>query len=192
MSEAYSYHRLATALHLLPYDPSHALPFDVRAVTEEYALDSYENLLFSIARFHEVTSRWPARITVVGYGMKKRRFTDLHRAAIGWDEDKWDYVGIDDEGDTTSQYEGELKYGYTPFLGIPSGCAGSLGEKRLQRNPFAKYHPYHVSCPELVGLLEWCPAPREVQGEDAAQMEVYKGELPWRDATWEYKPDRLT
>lgn len=207
MSEAYSYHRLATALRLLPYDPSHALPFDVRAVTEEYALDSYQNLLFSIARFHEVTSRWPARITVVGYGMKKRRFTDLHRAAIGWpgvaDDDSsgesqssagpsWTYVGIDDEGDTSSQYSGELQYGYTPFLGIPSGCTGSLGEKRVQRNPFAKYHPYHVSCPELVGLLEWCPEPKETQGQDAAQMEVYKGELPWRDATWEYKPDRLT
>jgi hypothetical protein len=40
---------------------------------EEYALDSYENLLFSIARFREVTGRWPEKITVIGYGMKQAR-----------------------------------------------------------------------------------------------------------------------
>lgn len=44
-----------------------------RATVEEYALDSYENLLYSIARFREVTGRWPGKITVVGYGMKRRR-----------------------------------------------------------------------------------------------------------------------
>jgi hypothetical protein len=45
----------------------------MRVTTEEYALDSYQNLLFAIARFHEVTGGWPRRITVVGYGMKRRR-----------------------------------------------------------------------------------------------------------------------
>jgi hypothetical protein len=44
-----------------------------RATVEEFALDSYENLLFSIARFREATGRWPEEITVVGYGMKRRR-----------------------------------------------------------------------------------------------------------------------
>lgn len=29
-----------------------------RAVTEEYARDSYENLLFSLCRFHELTGGW--------------------------------------------------------------------------------------------------------------------------------------
>jgi hypothetical protein len=45
----------------------------MRVTTEEYALDSYQNLLFAIARFHEVTGGWPRKITVVGYGMKRRR-----------------------------------------------------------------------------------------------------------------------
>lgn len=45
----------------------------LRAVTEEFAMDSYQNLLFAFARFHEVTGRWPAKVTVVGYGMKRRR-----------------------------------------------------------------------------------------------------------------------
>lgn len=79
LSEAQSYLSLANALELLPSTPipevnGHMpLPLNLRVATEEYAMDSYENLLFAIARFHEVTGRWPERITVVGYGMKQKR-----------------------------------------------------------------------------------------------------------------------
>lgn len=53
-TEAQSYLRLAVATKLLPSTQSstHLFP---RATTEDYALDSYQNLIFSIARFHEVT-----------------------------------------------------------------------------------------------------------------------------------------
>lgn len=79
LAESSSYLSLAHALDLLPSTPipevngQIPLPLNLRAATEEYALDSYENLLFAIARFHEVTGRWPGKITVVGYGMKQRR-----------------------------------------------------------------------------------------------------------------------
>jgi len=79
MSEALSYLLLAQALPLLPSSHSDTggkgapLPLSLRAVTEEFAMDSYQNLLFAFARFHEVTGRWPAKVTVVGYGMKRRR-----------------------------------------------------------------------------------------------------------------------
>lgn len=188
MSEAYSYRSLATILDLLPSDlipsnptgSSSPLPLNLRAVTEEYALDSYENLLFSISRFKEITGRYPKKITVVGYGMKRRRFTDLHRAAIGFPLDNWNYIGIDDEGDTTDQYAGELKYGYTPFLSSPSGCHPPLSIKRVNRNPFMRYHPYHTSCPEMAELLEWCPLKRG-QVDQAEDMQVFEGYVPWRD-----------
>jgi hypothetical protein len=102
----------------------------MRVTTEEYALDSYQNLLFAIARFHEVTGGWPRKITVVGYGMKRRRsvleigfergadgrFEMLHARAIGWPEDRFEYLGIDDEGDTTAHYAGEVCSPY-PFSG---------------------------------------------------------------------------
>jgi hypothetical protein len=39
-------------------------------VVEDYARDSFENLLFSICRFKEVTGNYPARVTVVGYTFK--------------------------------------------------------------------------------------------------------------------------
>lgn len=189
LSEAYSYRSLANALDLLPSTPLPAnasgyqpLPLNLRTAAEEFALDSYENLLFSVARFKEVTGGYPSRITVVGYGMKRRRFTDLHRAAMGLPlaPPAWNYIGIDDEGDTTDQYAGELKYGYTPFLSSPSGCHPPLSIKRVNRNPFFRYHPYHISCPEMVELLEWCPP---IRGDvaDASQMQVFEGHVPWRE-----------
>ncbi|WVF70088.1 hypothetical protein IAT40_004875 [Kwoniella sp. CBS 6097] len=171
LSEAVSYHNLAHALSLLPSTPLSTsedvsninskglspLPLNLRAATEEYAMDSYQNLLFSIARFKEVTGVYPGRITVVGYGMKRRRFTNLHRAAVNFPLSRFTYIGIDDEGDTSAHYAGELKYGFTPFVHSPSGCQSPLSIKRLVRNPFKRYHPYHISCPELWDLFEWCP-----------------------------------
>ncbi len=96
--------RLAYISNLLPTTSSDVL----RATTENYALDSYQNPVFSIARFYEYTGRWPARITVVGYEMKRRRFTELHRAALHWPLDRFGYVGIDAEGDTEAAQQGEV------------------------------------------------------------------------------------
>lgn len=161
LSEASSYHRLAAARgYLRPSagDEGTALSVAARATTEEYALDSYENLLFSIARFREVTGRWPDKITVVGYGMKRKRFEQLHRGAIRFPAARFRYIGIDDAGNTAEHYAGELKHGYAPFLFSPAGCRPPLSSKRLDRNPFARYPSYHASVPELVPLLEWCPA----------------------------------
>ena len=107
--------RLAAVSALLPTiatsqvsSPSTTAP-TLRATTENYALDSYQNLVFSVARFHEYTGRWPSRITVVGYEMKRRRFTELHRAALRWPVEKFDYVGIDAEGDTDAAQQGEVR-----------------------------------------------------------------------------------
>lgn len=90
----------------------------VRMTTENFAMDSFENLLFSIARFREFTGRFPIRITVVGYGMKKSRFEDLHAKAIRWPvksfvggQRRFHYVGIDDDGseaDIKAEYDGEV------------------------------------------------------------------------------------
>ncbi|KAJ9115212.1 hypothetical protein QFC20_001079 [Naganishia adeliensis] len=95
-TEAQSYLRLALATHLLPPSPDF-----YRATTEEFALDSFENVLFSLARFKEMTGRWPERMTVIGFEMKRAR------AAIKFPEDMFHYIGIDDEGDTRASYEGE-------------------------------------------------------------------------------------
>jgi hypothetical protein len=38
------------------------------------------------------------------------RFELLHARAIGWPRDRFDYIGIDDEGDTTEHYAGEVRH----------------------------------------------------------------------------------
>ncbi|KAF7984264.1 hypothetical protein HWV62_16108 [Athelia sp. TMB] len=110
-TEAESYLRLATSSGLLPPSPS----THFRATTEDHALDSYQNLLFSIARFHEVTGKWPTHITVVGYEMKRRRFEELHREALRWPTSRFDYVGIDAEKDGKAAQAGEVKVSIAPW-----------------------------------------------------------------------------
>lgn len=64
-----------------------------RAFTEEFARDSFENVLFSIARFKELTGHPPRNITVVGYEFKRERFVGLHRTAIQFPSDRFNYIG---------------------------------------------------------------------------------------------------
>jgi hypothetical protein len=78
-----------------PVNDREQAPFR-RVFAEEFARDSYENLLFGVARFYEVTGRYPARITVVGFRYKERRFVDLHRYAIRYPLSRFRYVGIDE------------------------------------------------------------------------------------------------
>lgn len=97
--------RLAQANQLLPHDYEGSL----RVTTEDDALDSFQNLLFSIARFHEYTGRYPTKVTVIGYEMKRRRFEELHRAAIRWPKDRFLYIGIDAEAqDIEKARDGEV------------------------------------------------------------------------------------
>jgi hypothetical protein len=83
---------------------------------EDAALDSFQNVLFSIARFRELTGRYPARITVVGHDFKRRRFEDLHRLAIRWPKPRFTYEGVPlgSEADEREAAAGEVRL----FIGI--------------------------------------------------------------------------
>lgn len=103
--------RLALTAGLVPSlsSPDSRLRPVLRATTEDYASDSFQNLLYSIARFHEYTGRYPSHITVVGYEFKRRRFTELHRAALRWPRERFEYIGIDAEGEELIKaQEGEV------------------------------------------------------------------------------------
>jgi len=170
-TEAESYLRLALSSALLPPSSSanSGTPF-LRATTEDHALDSYQNLLFSIARFHEVTGRWPRRITVVGYEMKRRRFEELHREAVRWPKSRFTYFGVDAVGDGKSAQDGELANGYKPYTQDLYGCHSMLLAKRRGRNAFSRFHSYYTSSPELGPLMDWCPD---------SQTALFGGPLPW-------------
>jgi len=115
MTEGESYLQLALQADVFRTSFSFATP---RATSENYALDSYQNLLFGVARFKEYTGRYPAKITVVGYAMKQRRFEHLHRQAIRWPINKFSYIGIDPvDGpeERASAREGEVRVDSSHF-----------------------------------------------------------------------------
>ena len=125
-SEAQSYLRLALDSGLLMNRT------DI-AFAEDYALDSFQNLLFSLARFHEVVGgpyRWPEKITVIGFEMKRRRFEELHRKAIRWPSSTFHYIGVDviDEAVRASNWKGEVSSNSDVLFLV---LKPSLGEERL-------------------------------------------------------------
>ena len=131
-----------------------------RASTEEFARDSYENLLFSICRFHELTQAYPQLISVVGFSFKQRRFTELHRAALRFPSARFRYIGVDPlSNESRAEAEaGERVNSFLPFSSDPYGCRPPLSVKRLSRNPFRRSHGYghQSSCPQLSRLIHHC------------------------------------
>jgi len=192
-TEAASYLRLALASNLLQSSGNRIFP---RVTTEDYALDSYQNLLFSVARFHEFTGTYPEYITVIGYEMKRKRFEQLHSKALRWPYGRFEYIGIDanSENGVGGRNEGELKNAYLPYQKDLYGCHTLLLSKRTSRNPFMRFHPYFTSAPELRGLLSWCPddlssnswwsrlfssSRTESSQESGRWSMLYPGRLPW-------------
>jgi hypothetical protein len=125
---------------------------------EEYARDSFENLMFSICRFYEVTNNYPEKITVVGFDFKESRYSQLHRKAIHYPESSFTYIGLH-AGEPFDQVQAEHgeKEAFEEFSKDFYGCNDRvLHEKRIKRNPFHRSIPYELSCPDMKTLLEWC------------------------------------
>jgi hypothetical protein len=96
-----------------------------RATTEDAALDSYQNVLFSIARFHELTGAYPSRVTIVGHAFKRRRFEQLHRLALRWPKTRFAYEGLPlrNEADEREAAAGEVPL--SPSISISLSERGS-------------------------------------------------------------------
>lgn len=136
-----------------------------RATTEEFARDSFENLLFAICRFKEWTGAYPQRIRVVSWAFKAKRF-GLHREAIRFPESRFEFHGVNQPDDLVGAEKGEAK-ALAAFEKDPYGTGDDLGKKRADRNPFNRVNPYQVSCSELEGILRY------------RGPEFYDGKLPW-------------
>lgn len=141
-----------------------------RTLSEEYARDSLENLLFSICRFNQVVGRYPHNIDVVSFGFKRLRFIDVHRKALRFPTSRFRFHGIDPDGTEgmRSLSAKERSQAMGPFAGDPYGCnTPVLSGKKTERNPYIRYHPYPQGCPELAPLFRHC------------SRSVYSGPLPW-------------
>ena len=147
------------------FQSSHSLSVQstvrARTVTEEYATDSFENLMFSICRFREVTGSYPTHISLVSFSFKRQRFETLHAGALQWPTTRFEYVGIDPPASTgfnlQESSEGEKRNSMLPFQSDPYGCHSEvLQQKRKERNPFSRKAPYELTCPDMKELLNWC------------------------------------
>ena len=156
MDAGTSYYQVADAMNLWRGSTVRS-----RTATERLSLDSFQNLLFAICRFFELTGRYPNQITVVSFNFKRRRFEELHVPALQWPSSKFSYVGIDPDAstgfDAKRSAKGELEYAAKPFETDPYGCHSDiLRDKREERNPFRHAIPYELSCPTMTSLLKWC------------------------------------
>ena len=136
-----------------------------RTAAEEFALDSYENLLFSLCRFHELTRTWPARVTLVSWRFKEQRF-GLHRAAVRWPESRFAYIGPNDPVDLIQAQAAEALT-RAAYANDPYGASPELRAKKEARNPFRRQHDYAATSPALAALLAHA-GPQE-----------FAGSLPW-------------
>jgi hypothetical protein len=118
-----------------------------RAHCEDFARDSFENLLYGICRFQELTGREPAHITFVSWEFKRQRFEDLHREAIGWPRERFTYIGANNpphlEQALAAEAQARAKYIADPYSATPEFQA-----KKDARNPFRRQHGYAISCPQ--------------------------------------------
>jgi len=167
LTEGQSYWYIANAMHWLDLEN-----IKERATSEEFARDSYENLIFSICRYHEFTGKYPKFITLISYPYKHYRFFNLHREAIKYPEDKFQFVGMTydliEDGTPSVIFPSkiteipddlpdfELNHSISNFKTDPYGCKGVLLQKKKDRNPFNRYSSYSSSCPELKEILEYC------------------------------------
>jgi hypothetical protein len=138
-----------------------------RATTEEFSLDSFQNLLYGICRFREFRGAYPDRVVAVGWKFKGPRF-DVHRRALRFPADRFRYEGVNDP-DTLEQNLSFEKARTALFERDPYGVTPDPAQKREARNVFRRQHGYRESCPELEALL------------GHRGTEVFAGPLPWAD-----------
>lgn len=165
-SEGLSYYLVAEANQLFNVFEDPAVQEQVlttRLFAEEFARDSYENLLFAICRFYEVVGRYPAKIVVVNWNYKRERFEQYHRAAVRWPMSQFEYIGID-----MIDAARNLGLQIPPSMRMLSD-EGTLqrvkedlylcrvnAKLRVDRNPQRRVIPYIQSNPLLKRLLLYC------------------------------------
>ncbi|KAK3679056.1 hypothetical protein LTR78_001509 [Recurvomyces mirabilis] len=170
-TEAKGYERIFRT-HLPPRDLS--TPVGGGCQLEERATDSYQNLLFSILRYHELLGRYPEHITIITHAFKQQRFLELHAPAIKWPASRIRVQGINhpftlEELRTTQRKEYENAYGLfeRDLYGIREPLAGKR-RKRFWKDEVAE----GLSGDEVVKrLLAW-------RGEESG-VEVFPESLPW-------------
>jgi len=106
-----------------------------RVILEQYARDSFENVLFSMCRFYEEFSKFPESVTVCSWRSKKMRFAIIANVLS---IPCYSFFGVGNKKELKQQ-EAKLceVIRYDPFhRGL------YFAQKRLLRDPWNKGNPY--------------------------------------------------
>lgn len=173
LSEAESY---AAVFDSLSVSLCNKVPYSRKRAREDFATDSYQNLLFSILRFHTLVGRYPGTVTVITHAFKERRFLELHAAAIKWPRSTLRVQGINppftlEELEQTQR--GEHERAYELFAEDPYGVRSPLADKRKARNWNLDVLEGLAVDDEVQQLLNWKGG--------ASGKDIFPGKLPWED-----------
>ena len=166
-SEAATYH--AIARHFGWWAGAEEPGLAARVTEEDWSRDSFENLLFSLARFQQVTGAWPRHVTMISWAFKQARF-DLHRTALRFPAARYRFDGFNAPHDLPAALAGEEK-AVAEFTRNHYGSDGALARKRVERNPLERTHPF-ASGHDLDEFFAFINDP-------ANAARAFPGALPW-------------
>eukprot|EP01066_Platyproteum_vivax_P012256 Platyproteum_vivax@DN5573_c0_g1_i2.p1 len=122
-----------------------------RLFTEDFARDTFENLLFSLCRFRQLTGHYPKRLSVVTYFHKCGRVA-RYLALLRYPTP----IKCLGAGLIPSDKEMDIEVGLMAAkLKDLMGCNGDLAKKH-SRNPHFQVPPYPNLCPELSPIFNYC------------------------------------
>lgn len=151
LSEAQGYHDVASVFDFWGMNQVRS-----RVTTEEFSRDSFDNVLFSLARFRECVGHYPEKLTIISWAFKEQRF-QFHTWSLYWPSSKYRFFGVGNP-DNLEEAKIAAKCALEQFKKDLHGydCAdGGLGLKKQSRNPYRRQHGYFTSCPELAVVLAW-------------------------------------
>lgn len=134
ISEARSYYQAATQAELFPPD------FPSPILLEEYARDSFENILLSLLCFHDEFGYYPRSLSIVSWQFKSERL-QLHCQALQLPSTMYNIIGVENPADMAKVEPAERRVREF-FSADPFGLYSPLADKRQQRNPFSREIAY--------------------------------------------------
>lgn len=157
LSESESYMNLLSCLM-----SSDVKNYASRIVPEKYARDSFENVIFLICKFYEVTGKYPEKITIIGFEFKRSRFLKNHLSqALSYPIENVEYIGnspTPPEEIKESYFkeldQSECNFAVNLFENDWYGTKDPLLKKKLGRNPFNQKNTYNETNPLLSQFVE--------------------------------------
>lgn len=131
-----------------------------RYAREDYATDSFQNLLFSILRFRQVVGHYPRDITVITHAFKRDRILGVHAPALRWPTGRIRLQGSDPPFTKTEMEEtvASERKAEDAFACNRYGVLPPLSDKRQARyfDPDAVEQFFQDLEPEARELLRYC------------------------------------